>query len=179
MTDWRSSLRSDPIPWLLENGSAPLRFRTLTELLGRPLEDPDVQKAHEETLAHAPALLIQRRQRKDGTWGGRIHAGDPRRFQPCTENMLIKLFELGWGRDTKPVKAAAKMLRGLMATKKEIKLYEFAAASKADAKRERYYRWFVRTVALGLLVRAGTAPRRSSTIRSRATRPRRSGPATG
>ena len=33
MTDWRSSLRSDPTAWLLDNASAPIRYRVLTELL--------------------------------------------------------------------------------------------------------------------------------------------------
>ena len=36
MTDWRSSLRSDPTPWLLDNASAPIRYRVLTELLDLP-----------------------------------------------------------------------------------------------------------------------------------------------
>ena len=32
MTDWKSSLRSDPIPWLLDNACAPIRYRVLTLL---------------------------------------------------------------------------------------------------------------------------------------------------
>ena len=33
MTDWKSSLRSDPMPWLLENACPAIRYRVLTELL--------------------------------------------------------------------------------------------------------------------------------------------------
>ena len=43
MTDWRSSLRTDPTPWLLEEASPPIRYRVLTELLDRGKDDPDVQ----------------------------------------------------------------------------------------------------------------------------------------
>jgi len=79
MTDWKSSLRSDPMPWLLETACAPIRYRVLTELLERGRDDPDVQKVRQEIMTHSPAVRLQRTQRKDGTWGGRIHAGDPRK----------------------------------------------------------------------------------------------------
>src|SRR5262249_32034177 len=80
MTDWKSALRSDPTPWLLENACVPIRYRVLTELLDRPKDDPDVQKARAELLVYPPALKLQRTQRKDGTWGGNVHAGDARKF---------------------------------------------------------------------------------------------------
>ena len=86
MTDWKSALRFDPIPWLLENASAPIRYRVLTELLDKGRDDPEVQQLRQETLTYAPALQLQRKQRKDGTWGGKIHAGDPRKFHPSLEN---------------------------------------------------------------------------------------------
>ena len=34
MTDWKSSLRSDPTPWLLECACAPIRYRVLID--GKP-----------------------------------------------------------------------------------------------------------------------------------------------
>ena len=155
MTDWRSSLRSDPLPWLLDNACAPIRYRVLTELLGLGREEPEVQKARQETLAYGPALQLQRKQRKDGSWGGAIHAGDPKRVQPSLENALDKLFEYGWYRETKPVKAAAKTLRQFLTGKKDLKFFEFAKSVKGDERREQYYRRFLRILALGQLVRAG------------------------
>jgi len=155
MTDWRSSLRSDPIPWLIENGCPAIRYRVLTELLDMGRDDPDVQQARMDMLAYAPAVRLQRNQRKDGTWGGRIHAGDPKKFQPSLENVLSKLFEYGWHRETKPVQAAAKTLRPFLTAKKDLKFFEFAKAVKADERLDRYYRWLLRIIALGLLVRAG------------------------
>ncbi len=156
MTDWRSSLRADPTDWLLHEGCPAIRYRVLTELLDRRRDDPQVQQARQELLRYAPALQLARRQRRDGTWGGRIHASDSRKFQPCLENGLNLLFEYGWDRDTKPVRAAAKTLRSfLTATKKNLKLFEFQRVVKADERRELYYRWFLRILALGLLVRAG------------------------
>jgi hypothetical protein len=161
MTDWKTSLRADPIPWLLENGCPPIRYRVLTELLDRGRDDPDVLKARQDVLAYGPALALQRRQRRDGTWGGQIHAPDARRLVPCLENGLWMLLEYGWSRDTKPVKASARTLRSFLSQKKDLKLFEFQKTAKADPRRERYYRWFLRTLALGLLLRAGYADART------------------
>jgi hypothetical protein len=155
MTDWRSSLRADPTPWLLENACPPIRYRVLTEILNRDREDPDVQRARQETLAYGPALKLQRTQRKDGTWGGAVHAGDSRKFSPCLENGMLALYEYGWGRETKPVKQGAAALRTFMTGKKDLKFFEFAKVVKADERRERYYRWFLRILGLGLLIRGG------------------------
>ncbi len=163
MTDWRSSLRADPTPWLLENAGAPIRYRVLTELLDRGRDDPDVQRTRREVLEHAPALQLQRRQRKDGTWGGRIHAGDPRRFQPSLENALIQLYEYGWQRDARAIQVAAKTLRSYLTSKRDLKFFEFTSVVKADPRREEYYRWFLRILALGLLVRAGYLDERCRT----------------
>ncbi len=161
MTDWKSSLRADPIPWLLENACPPIRYRVLTELLDRSREDPEVQKLRLETLAYPPALKLQRTQRKDGTWGGSVHAGDPRRFQPSLENGLTTLYEYGWTRESRPVRQAAATLRGFLTAKKDLKFFEFAKLVKADERRERYYRWFLRILSLGLLIRGGYQDDRS------------------
>jgi hypothetical protein len=77
MTDWKSALRSNPIPWLLDTACAPIRYRVLTELLDRGRDDLEVQRVRQEALAYPTALKLQRTQRKDGTWGGRVHAGSP------------------------------------------------------------------------------------------------------
>jgi hypothetical protein len=161
MTDWKSALRSDPMPWLLENACAPIRYRVLTELLERGRDDLEVQKVRQEALAYAPAVKLQKTQRKDGTWGGKIHAGDPRKYQTSLENGLCRLFEYGWNRETKTVRNAAKTLRGFLTVKKDLKFFEFGKAIKADSRREQYYRWHLRILALGLLIRAGYAEERS------------------
>ena len=161
MTDWKSALRADPIPWLLENAGPPIRYRVLTELLDRSKDDPDVVKTRQAVLLYPPALALSRKQRKDGTWGGQIHAGDPKRLELSLENAMSLLFEMGWGRDAKPVKTAAATLRPFLSAKKDVKFFEFAKFVKADEKRERYYRWALRILALGLLVRGGYTDDRS------------------
>lgn len=155
MTDWRSSLRADPTPWLMENASPPIRYRVMTELLDLSPDDPDVKAVKKEVAEYTPALQLQRKQRKDGTWGGKIHAGDSRGYELCLENVVLTLSEYGWNRETKPIKAAAKTLRSFTTQKSAPKLFEFQKAIKADSRREEYYRKFLRVLSIGLLIRAG------------------------
>ena len=155
MTDWKSSLRTDPMPWLLENACAATRYRVLTELMEIPKDDPVVKEARAAAFEYDVGLAIEKKQKKDGTWGTAIHAGDPRKYLNCTENNLWRLFEFGWNRDCKAVRNAAKTLRSFMTGKKDLKFFEFAKVVKADEARERYYRWFLRILSLGMLTRAG------------------------
>ena len=163
MTDWKSSLRVDPMPWLLENACAPIRYRVLTELLDRGKDDLLVQKTRAEIATYAPAMKLAKTQRKDGTWGGRVHAGDPKKYLPSLENGLVQLFEMGWTRESKPIRNGAGALRSFLTAKKDLKFFEYAKLVKADEKRERYYRWFLRILSLGLLIRGGYADERSRT----------------
>jgi hypothetical protein len=48
-----------------------------------------------------------------------------------------------------------------MTQKKDLKLFELAKAVKADEPRRVYYRWFLRNMSLGLLIRAGYTEERS------------------
>jgi len=163
MTDWKSSLRADPMPWLLDNACPSTRYRVMTELLEMRRDDPEVKKARAEAFEYKAGTQLQRTQRKDGTWGGNMHAGDPRKYLISTENSLWRLFEYGWNRDCLAVRNAAKTLRGFMTAKKDLKFFEFAKAIKADERRERYYRWSLRILSLGLLIRAGYVEDRNRT----------------
>ena len=66
---WNTSLSGDPIPWLLEPENPSVRYWTLTDVLDRPADDPDVREA-KAAIARQP--LVQElfdRQHPDGHWG--------------------------------------------------------------------------------------------------------------
>jgi hypothetical protein len=163
MTDWKSSLRSDPMPWLLDNACPATRYRVMTELMDMRRDDPDVKKARTEAFEYGVGLALAKKQRKDGTWGGNIHAGDSRKYLSSLENSLWRLFEFGWNRECKAVRDASKTLRSFMTAKKDLKFFEFAKAVKADERRDRFYRWFLRILSLGALTRAGYVEERNRT----------------
>ena len=61
-------MAEDPVlEWLLEEDQPSVRYRTLTELLGRRASDPEVRKARRRipTVGWAAELLAER-----GAWGG-------------------------------------------------------------------------------------------------------------
>jgi hypothetical protein len=66
---WLDGLNGDPIPWLLEPENPSVRYRTLTDLLDRSADDPEVREAR-AAIAEQP--LVQElfaRQHPDGHWG--------------------------------------------------------------------------------------------------------------
>jgi hypothetical protein len=155
MTDWKSALRADPTPWLLDNACPVIKYRMLREVLSVPAEDPRVIAARKDAMAYAPAAKLLRSQREDGSWGGTIHAGDGRKPAASTELSLSILYEMGHDRNSPAVKKSIKLLKSFLAQKRDLKLYEFQKQVKADLMRERYYRWFLRILAVGLIQQAG------------------------
>ncbi len=163
MTDWKSSLRSDPMPWLLENGCPAIRYRVLTELLELGRDNLDVQKTRQEMLEYQPALKLAKAQKKNGTWGNRIHAGETKKDHVSMEHGMHLLLEYGWNRETAAVKLAAKLLRTYLTQKRDMQFFEFTKEVKADPQQEKYFRWFFRILALELLTRTGYDDNRSRT----------------
>ena len=55
---------------------------------------PEMFAAQVEATAHGPMPRVEARtQRKDGTWGRSVHAGDARKLEPSMENGLSLLYE--------------------------------------------------------------------------------------
>lgn len=55
---WASVLKGDPIPWLLEERNPCVRYRTLTELLERPVDDAEVCSTVEAVWDYPPAASL-------------------------------------------------------------------------------------------------------------------------
>ncbi|MDQ7006208.1 MAG: hypothetical protein Q9Q40_03155 [Acidobacteriota bacterium] len=155
MADWKSPMRADPSEWLVLNASAPIRYRLLTELHSLTTADPNVGELQKEVLSWKAGKQELRYQRQDGSWGGMIHGGDPKKAERSTEKILWGLYELGWDREFKEIRKAAKLLKSFLTQKRDLNLYEFNAQVKQDPVRERHLRWFLRICALGLLLRGG------------------------
>lgn len=65
---WTDTLRSDPLPWLLEPKNPSARYMTLTDLLDALDDDPEVRAAQDAILSHAPVAELLAAQRRDGSW---------------------------------------------------------------------------------------------------------------
>jgi hypothetical protein len=65
---WLDTLRGDPIPWLLEPENPSVRYWTLTDILDRPADDPEVRAARAAIPTHSPAAELLAAQKRDGYW---------------------------------------------------------------------------------------------------------------
>ncbi len=67
-TDWRTHLNDDPLPWLLEFDNPSVRYFTLTDLLDRPPDDPDVVAARAAINTSRPVKSILDAMYPAGYW---------------------------------------------------------------------------------------------------------------
>lgn len=93
MGSWKSSLNSDPTGWLLESSDASIRYYTLTGLLERSEDDPEVKEARAAIMHEGPVAKILEHQEPQGCWSA------PKRFYTHKYHgtlwQLIVLAELG------------------------------------------------------------------------------------
>ena len=70
MTDWKSVLNDDPLPWLLEPDpdNPGVRYFALRELLDRPEDDPEVQVDRAAIMTTGPVPAILDAQYPAGYW---------------------------------------------------------------------------------------------------------------
>jgi hypothetical protein len=67
---WRSLLKGDPVPWLLERKDPAVRAQTLRSLLDRSPRDPEFREAQQRAMNMPPISTILRRQEPDASWPG-------------------------------------------------------------------------------------------------------------
>ncbi|MFQ6057467.1 MAG: nitrogen fixation protein NifH [Anaerolineae bacterium] len=68
MMTWKGVLKADPTDWLLEPENPSVRYRTLTELLNRPQDDPEVIAARAAITTSKPVSQILAAQYPEGYW---------------------------------------------------------------------------------------------------------------
>ena len=108
MSDWKSSLKKDPIDWLLERDNPSVRFFALTELLEKPENDPEVKEAKNEIMNIGVVPKILAKQNSQGYWE------TPERYYTAkykgTVWQLIILAELGADGMDERVKKACEFI---------------------------------------------------------------------
>ncbi|MCX6561249.1 MAG: nitrogen fixation protein NifH [Candidatus Aminicenantes bacterium] len=68
MNSWKSVLKADPTPWLLEKENPGVRRLALTRLLDRPASDPEIKEAGRDIMRLGPVPKILAGQNADGSW---------------------------------------------------------------------------------------------------------------
>jgi len=113
MNGWPNKLNADPIPWLLE-GEASIRHFTLTEVLDRSEDDPEVVAAKKAIPDSPTVRAILAAQHPEGYWERADSTYSPK--YKSTLWQLIILSELGVGGDYPAVrKGLARMEKAIEA----------------------------------------------------------------
>ena len=111
MSDWKSLLRADPTAWLLEKDNPSVRYFTLTDILERPRDTPEVMEARLSIMESSIVSRILAKQNDGGYWG-RPEDFYVRAKYRGTVWQLIILAELGVnGLDTRVRQACEFILR--------------------------------------------------------------------
>ncbi len=68
MSNWKLLLKNNPIDWLLEKDNPSVRYFTLTDILERPENDPEVIETKKEIMQTGVVPRILGKQKEGGYW---------------------------------------------------------------------------------------------------------------
>lgn len=148
-----------PFTWLMLHGCPAIRFRTLTELF--PGSYPtEAEAIRAELEAYGPARHVVRKQKDTGVWGGNLLGVAPNKAAGVkdvgTIHQYLRLVELGFGRESRPLKLGSRLLFRLLSRDPDPKLlFEFAKFAVSEPGVEPWVRELIREAAAAALARSG------------------------
>lgn len=108
MSEWKKLLKANPLDWLLEKNSPSVRYFALTQILGKPQENYDVEEAKKEIMLTGTVPKILSKQNEGGYWEA------PEKFYTAkyrgTAWQLVILSELGADEKDERVKKACEFV---------------------------------------------------------------------
>jgi len=147
-----------PVTWLLDNASAPIQYRAITEVA--KLGGRAAEAAAKLPYAYPPAILLALTQGPDGVWN-KCMLGIPstraERFEGVgTINAVRRLLEYGWDRESPPLMHARRILFRLLAEDDDpAYLYELAGKGTPETETVVRGRALLREAAAAALAQAG------------------------
>ncbi|MFA5365111.1 MAG: nitrogen fixation protein NifH [Candidatus Bathyarchaeia archaeon] len=108
MCNWKSVLKGDPTEWLQETDNPSVHYFTLTDVLEKPENDPEVKEAKAEIMTHGVVPKILGKQNNEGYWE------TPQSFYTAkykgTVWQLIILAEIGADKKDERIKKACEFI---------------------------------------------------------------------
>jgi hypothetical protein len=86
-------VKAEALPWLLEDSNPAVRMFTLTDVLGRPLDDEEVRIARESIVSYEPVTALKEAQGGSGYWPPEDNSYHP--YFTATVWQLMLLGEIG------------------------------------------------------------------------------------
>jgi len=109
MTAWESLLKNNPTEWLLEKEKSSVRYNTLTGILEKPQNDPEVRETKEQMMKTGVIPRILSIQNPGGYWGNPEDFYIRSKYKGTVWNFII-LAELGADGTDKRIKKTCEFL---------------------------------------------------------------------
>lgn len=158
-TTWLQRFPGNPASWLIEYGCAPIRFRTLTEIMGRPVDDADVRRAREECDRYTASQQVLQLQQPNGLWLDKLLEFEPanksRHRGPGLVNQFLFLVERGWGPSHPVIHLAGERLLEFVREEGVSDLCELKGYTGSDRTAQKFVRRCMSEIAAAVLSRAG------------------------
>jgi len=150
-----------PVTWLRENACAPIRWRTVTEILPPSAATPaDMAFLQEEISQYKGTRQVVKKQRVNGTWGGNMLGLALAKSQGIadvgTVSQYRRLVEMGVPGDERALRLAERLFFRLLSRDEDPKLlFEYEKAAKTNAALGPWAREFLREGATAALAHSG------------------------
>jgi hypothetical protein len=124
-----------PLSWLLEHGSAPIKYRSIAEVAR--VTDPSPKTLDWLPYSHRPAIKLAATQQRDGTWNHSILTLPSKTSHDFAHIGTVpaarRLIEYGWSPESPPLILARRLLFRLLAEDNDPAfLFELATKTRDD-----------------------------------------------
>lgn len=150
-----------PVTWIRDNACAPIRWRTVDEILPPgSATQADIDTLRKELMQYKPAVQTLRKQRDDGVWGGNILGTGPAKAQGIKDIGTVAqyrhLLELGVPADQRAFRLADRVFYRLLSRDTDpALLFEYRKAAKTNPQLEAWARDAMREGATAALAQGG------------------------
>jgi hypothetical protein len=152
-----------PVTWIRDHASAPIRWRTVTEILPEGAATPaDMAALRDEVLRSKEVAQTNRKQRPSGVWGANILGITPNKAQGIkdvgTVTQYRHLLELGVPKTERAYRLAERVFFRLLSRDDDPALtFEYQKAAKTNTALGPWARLAMREAATAALAQGGFA----------------------
>ena len=150
-----------PVNWIRDNACAPIRWRTVTEILPTGAATPeDIELLRDELLSYKRVVQTLKKQKDDGVWGGNILGLAAAKAQGIKDVGTVAqyrhLLELGVPIDCRAYRLTDRVFFRLLSRDGDPALmYEYRKSVKTNPALEAWSRDLMREAATAALAQSG------------------------
>ena len=89
MNDWKYYLKKDNTNWLFENDNPSVKYYTLVDLTGKPLDDEEVKNTKQQIMKTGVVPKILEKQNSGGYWGKPEDFYEHSKYRGTVWNLII------------------------------------------------------------------------------------------